>query len=153
MHRAYAQELPFCGHGTMGAANVLFSLHSAANLIRFNAKPGQIIARRQDDGVELSLPIIPLEDETPNAKDLAALIAQVSSVTPDDIVELVTFTWSGLGIVVELKPGSDLGSAKIDGRGLVSAGQAAAVSELTPRQTHPPGWSSSRRWLKSTMPS
>lgn len=121
MHRAYAQELPFCGHGTMGAANVLFSLHSGASLIRFNAKPGQIIARRQDDGVELSLPIIPLEDETPNAKDLIALITQVSSVTPNDVVELVTFTWSGLGIVVELKPEFDLGGAKIDGRGLVRA--------------------------------
>lgn len=137
---AHPQELPFCGHGTMGAANVLFTLHSEASVIRFSAKPGEIIAKRQAEGVELSLPVIPLDNETQNADDLVTHIVQVSTITPGDVVDLVTFTWSGLGVVVELKPEFDLARASIDGRGLVGCLQATPLPSLTPRRTREPGW-------------
>ena len=116
-------------------------MHPRANLIRFNAKPGQLTAKRQDGGgVELSLPVIPLNDETPDADGLIDKIAKVSSIRPEDVAELVTFTWSGLGVVVELKPEFDLGSAKIDGRGLVSFDRAGCLGVAYARQTPLRGW-------------
>jgi len=117
--RADEQELPFCGHGTLAAAHTLFSLYTSEHKLTFNAQPGKLVAERDGGGVKMSIPVIPIDESTPDTTTLLASISQVSNITKGDVVDLVTFTWSGLGVIVELNRDFDLREAKIDGGGLV----------------------------------
>lgn len=79
-----------------------------------------LIAKRAEDGVELSLPVIPIDEEQPDHQPIIDTITQLTSLKKEDIVNVAAFTWTGLSIIVELQNKVDLGAAEIDGRGLVS---------------------------------
>lgn len=114
------QELPFCGHGTLAAAQTLFALKPQAENITFNAKPGKLRAKRDGRSVQLSIPAIPIDSGEPDTAQVLEQISRVTSITPADVVNVVTFSWSNRGIIVEIKGDIDLAEATIDGRGLVS---------------------------------
>lgn len=56
-------EVPLCGHGTIGAAKVLFDiLRTGSERILFETKSGILIAKKYKDGIGIDMPLDDYED-------------------------------------------------------------------------------------------
>ncbi len=65
-----ATEVPLCGHATLASSHVLWSENhlSAKESARFHTKSGLLIAKKQDDWIELDFPANPSEETSTTAE-------------------------------------------------------------------------------------
>lgn len=114
------QELPFCGHGTLAAANTVFDYFPQRNEITFHAKPGRLTATRVGQKIQLRVPGLAIDHEIPlDAVELVAALTSVTSLTPSDVINTATFAWCGRCVIFELRPECDLAKQDVNGAKLV----------------------------------
>ncbi|BAY80890.1 Phenazine biosynthesis PhzC/PhzF protein [Calothrix parasitica NIES-267] len=86
-----ATEVPLCGHATLASSHVLWSENhlSAEESARFHTKSGLLIAKKQDDWIELDFPANPSEATSTTVELSEALGVPVKSVVKNSLGYLV----------------------------------------------------------------
>ncbi|KAL7423761.1 hypothetical protein Q5752_001344 [Cryptotrichosporon argae] len=115
------KEVELCGHATLAAARVAFTLHPAATRAEFATLSGVLIATPEAahalySDIAISLPARALHDAP--AVEAAALAG--TGIDPSTVVGLATFasTYGGFSAIVELAPEVELASLKIAAKAL-----------------------------------
>jgi predicted PhzF superfamily epimerase YddE/YHI9 len=121
------QELPFCGHGTLAAAQTLFRVFPESEAVHFDSKAGRLVAKRVGDGVLMVLPGTKIDEHAPaDREQLLKLLGQTTSIKGADVLNIATFDWNGRSILFELQSECDLAACKINGADLVGAWTSSA---------------------------
>jgi len=129
-----AAEVDLCGHATLASAFVLFTELSAdANEVRFMTRSGELVVRRDADGLlAMDLPVKPLEPHERTA-DVAKEIGAELGAAPKDVLRAsyLMGIYDSEEAVRGLKLGAGLGAAlkRADGWGYIATGPAAAGRE------------------------
>jgi PhzF family phenazine biosynthesis protein len=86
-----ATEVPLCGHATLASSHVLWSENhlSANQSARFHTKSGLLIAKKQEDWIELDFPANPSEAISTPPEISEALGVPVKSVMKNSLGYLV----------------------------------------------------------------
>ncbi len=86
-----ATEVPLCGHATLASSHVLWSENhlSARESARFHTKSGLLIAKKQEDWIELDFPANPSEDISTPPEISEALGVPVKTVMRNSLGYLV----------------------------------------------------------------
>ncbi|MGB3755604.1 MAG: PhzF family phenazine biosynthesis protein [Rivularia sp. (in: cyanobacteria)] len=99
-----ATEVPLCGHATLASSHVLWSENhlSARESARFHTKSGLLIAKKQEDWIELDFPANPSEDISTPPEISEALGVPVKTVMRNSLGYLVEVESENL--VKNIKP-------------------------------------------------
>ncbi|MEL6165477.1 MAG: PhzF family phenazine biosynthesis protein [Cyanobacteria bacterium J06628_3] len=86
-----ATEVPLCGHATLASSHVLWSENylSPEEPARFHTKSGLLIAKKQDDWIELDFPVNPSEKTSTTVELSEALGVPVKAVVKNSLGYLV----------------------------------------------------------------
>ncbi|MGB6300034.1 MAG: PhzF family phenazine biosynthesis protein [Rivularia sp. (in: cyanobacteria)] len=86
-----ATEVPLCGHATLASSHVLWSENhlSANQSARFHTKSGLLIAKKQEDWIELDFPANPSEETSTTVELSEALGVPVKTVMKNSLGYLV----------------------------------------------------------------
>lgn len=86
-----AVEVDQCGHATLASAHILWDQKYAEHdrEIRFYTRSGLLVARRQNDWIQLSFPSLPAEPADPPETLKTALGAELLHVAKNDFAYLV----------------------------------------------------------------
>ncbi len=86
-----ATEVPLCGHATLASSHVLWSENhlSANESARFHTKSGLLIAKKQEDWIELDFPANPSQPTSTTAELSEALGVPVKTVMKNSLGYLV----------------------------------------------------------------
>ncbi|KAL1409182.1 hypothetical protein Q8F55_006012 [Vanrija albida] len=107
------EEVPLCGHATLAAAHVLFTLHPQADELAFETRwRGTLRAHREGEGVRLDLPVAEVTPH-PDAS-VGAVVAAALGFAEEDILRVGVYDYGGDTPVVQLRPGVDLASLVLD---------------------------------------
>jgi len=86
-----ATEVPLCGHATLASSHVLWAENhlSPDESARFHTKSGLLIAKKQDDWIELDFPANPSQPTSTTAELSEALGVPVKTVVKNSFAYLV----------------------------------------------------------------
>lgn len=86
-----ATEVPLCGHATLASSHVLWSENylSANETAHFHTKSGLLIAKKQEDWIELDFPANPSEAVSATAELSEALGVPIKTVVKNSLGYLV----------------------------------------------------------------
>ncbi|NEO31798.1 MAG: PhzF family phenazine biosynthesis protein [Symploca sp. SIO3C6] len=109
-------EVPICGHATLASAHVLWSEGhlSTDQAIRFHTKSGLLIAKQQDDWIELDFPVNNSKATSTSPELSQALGVSMQSVVKNSLGYLVKVESEDL--VRQMQPDfTKLGTLSVDG--------------------------------------
>jgi predicted PhzF superfamily epimerase YddE/YHI9 len=124
--------VPLCGHATLAASRVLFSLDRSLQTIQFQTRfSGTLRAKRISDGqnstkIEIYLPtfsgdvLTASKDSAERALKLVRQHVGVFGLREDQVVGAVEYEFLGKSAIVQLSPEVDLEGLKYDPKDLVS---------------------------------
>ena len=108
--------MELCGHATLAASSVLFSLHPDISTLTLHTRwAGSLTAQRASSPAQITiaLPINPLEAPAATPESLTTF-CDASGLEQGDVIQVTPFRWGTGSIIFELQPSVDLAGLKVD---------------------------------------